>query len=502
MPADLPVDPDEVDREGFESDDEHGPQENDDEEDAGLVREADAVEPASGAGEEEEEVVEADDDADGTAAEEAPQNLNEAGAKKLKKTQLKEALSNIGENNQEGSVPELLARLLEKMKTATVLDAWGVVKRGRGRGRASGGGRSQSEPPRPKFSWEQVDPTRVSRPAFAGAHPKFVPAPDLGLTHESHPGEYFNKFISKADREMIAVNSTKYRHRQRALGNTSYPESTEDFTLADVDDFITAHITNGINPVPSQRALHKRSFSIKGVRAADVLTSNELKVLKAFLHVSDPMSAPGKDSPKFDELHKVRPLLASFLEACMRNVIPGKKVSIDEITIGFQGHHSKLKQRCGKYKRAGDGFQADAIVLEGGYLYFMVFRGDNTAPTWDKDMSPLHNRCLSLLAKMTDDGLELCWDNLYPSVEVAQKIAKGGEFQAQVCAPPRAAPRALTPPLHAPPHRCRRAPTTSSASRSRSRRCSRRGRRGATASLARRCCCRAPTISRRRSSPR
>ena len=34
--------------------------------------------------------------------------------------------------------------------------------------------------------------------------------------------------------------------------------------------------------------------------------------------------------------------------------------SIDEITIGFQGHHARLKMRCGKFKRAGDGFQVCA----------------------------------------------------------------------------------------------------------------------------------------------
>ena len=31
--------------------------------------------------------------------------------------------------------------------------------------------------------------------------------------------------------------------------------------------------------------------------------------------------------------------------------------SIDEITIGFQGHHARLKLRCGKFKRAGEGCQ-------------------------------------------------------------------------------------------------------------------------------------------------
>ena len=81
--------------------------------------------------------------------------------------------------------------------------------------------------------------------------------------------------------------------------------------------------------------------------------------------------------------------------------------------------------------------QADAIVLEGGYVLFLVFRGDNTAPVYKKEFSPLHNRCLELLSKLLKDGHEGYWDNLYPSTEVAQEVAKGGTYVAKIPAGPR-----------------------------------------------------------------
>ena len=80
--------------------------------------------------------------------------------------------------------------------------------------------------------------------------------------------------------------------------------------------------------------------------------------------------------------------------------------------------------------------QADAIVLEGGYVLFLVFRGDNTAPVYKKEFSPLHNRCLELLSKLLKDGHEGYWDNLYPSTEVAQEVAKGGTYVAKIPARP------------------------------------------------------------------
>jgi hypothetical protein len=82
--------------------------------------------------------------------------------------------------------------------------------------------------------------------------------------------------------------------------------------------------------------------------------------------------------------------------------------------------------------------QADAIVLEGGYVLFLVFRGDNTVPIYKKEFSPLHNRCLELLSKLLLPGHEGYWDNLYPSREVSQEVAKGGTYTADIPAGPRA----------------------------------------------------------------
>ena len=77
-------------------------------------------------------------------------------------------------------------------------------------------------------------------------------------------------------------------------------------------------------------------------------------------------------------------------------------------------------------------------MLEGGYVLFLVFRGDNTTPVFKKEFSPLHNRCLVLLSKLLKNGTEGYWDNLYPSVEVVQEVAKGGVYSAKVPAGPRA----------------------------------------------------------------
>ena len=200
-----------------------------------------------------------------------------------------------------------------------------------------------------------------------------------------------------------------------------------------------AHATlllQGLNPLPDQRRMFSHSFAYKSHRSGDMLTRDEWVAWKAFFHISDPSGAPAFGAKDWDELYKVRPMLDEYLRNCIKNISGGRVCSIDEVTIGFQGHHARLKLRCGKFKRAGDGFQADAIVKEGGYVLFLIFRGDNTTPVYEKTMSPLHNRCLALLSKLTLAGHEVYWDNLYPSLTVAQALAKGATYEATVPAGP------------------------------------------------------------------
>lgn len=93
------------------------------------------------------------------------------------------------------------------------------------------------------------------------------------------------------------------------------------------------------------------SFFYKDHRGGDLLTREEWKTWKAFFHITDPLHAPLFGSPQWDELHKVRPMLDTYLARCISNLADhGQSFSIDEITIGFQGHHARLKLRCGKLK--------------------------------------------------------------------------------------------------------------------------------------------------------
>ena len=357
----------------------------------------------------------------------------------------------------------LKADFLEQLRAAVDTPLVSVKKYLEISGSSSSCRGTQSKSGAPKFQWEAVDAAKIDRPVYTGED-KFTPTPDLGWTVKTHPFTYMDAFYPKKMRDQEVENSKRYRAYVKCYYKEVYAERP------DISPKLNslAHcmlLLQGLNPVPDQRRMFSRSFAYKAHRGADLMTKSDWLLWKAYFHVSDPRDTPSRDSRAWDELHKVRPLLDEFLSRCIANASPGRKASVDEITIGFQGHHAKLKQRCGKFKRTGDGFQvcsltqqpiphstqlhfgrdlrvlsaqADAIVLEGGYLIFLVFRGDNTVPVYEKKFSPLHNRCLQLFSKLQLDAHDIFWDNLYPSIDVAQRLACGGQYTAVIPAGPRA----------------------------------------------------------------
>ena len=211
--------------------------------------------------------------------------------------------------------------------------------------------------------WEPVDSSKIERPVYTGPE-KFVPTPSLGWTSSTHPFEFMGAFYPLDVRKTEVENSGRYRGWLKCYTDEIYPKDP-DVTLRTNALAHAALIIQGLNPVPDQRKwFEKPSFAYKANRVSDMVSREEWRSWKAFFHISHPGKQPARASKEWDELYKVRPMLEAYLKACVKSVTHGRKFSIDEITIGFQGAHSRLKMRCGKFKRAGDGFQVRTRARE------------------------------------------------------------------------------------------------------------------------------------------
>ena len=142
------------------------------------------------------------------------------------------------------------------------------------------------------------------------------------------------------------------------------------FSIKEVRQHIVLYIFNGLTPYPCieykfkpqrEDVCHGNDFVYNsfGPRVA-----HWYKEIKSFLAYQNPIIyTPSKSKcPNW----KVRPLIT-----WMNYIFPkawklGREFSIDKMTLGFQGRH-KDKRRI-TYKRAGYGFQCDALC-ENGFTY-------------------------------------------------------------------------------------------------------------------------------------
>ena len=81
------------------------------------------------------------------------------------------------------------------------------------------------------------------------------------------------------------------------------------------------------------------------------MSGRRFELLLSNLHLNDDQRMPGRDSPHFDKLYKVRPLLDKLVEAFQHKLVeafqrhyqPKKNLSADESIIGFKGRLSWIQ---------------------------------------------------------------------------------------------------------------------------------------------------------------
>ena len=97
--------------------------------------------------------------------------------------------------------------------------------------------------------------------------------------------------------------------------------------------------------------------------------------------------------------------------------------SIDEMTMGFQGHHIDIDKRRITYKNKGDGFQCDALCQE-GFTYQIFMRNDPTPKKYrEQGLSPLHSTMMALFDTLEDDNHQCSMNNLHNSPSFCKAAA-------------------------------------------------------------------------------
>ena len=190
-----------------------------------------------------------------------------------------------------------------------------------------------------------------------------------------------------------------------------------NFSLEELRKHIGLYVLQGVAP-SLQVEVKLKPQVIDRVHGNDMVYSsfgkkaqNRHREFKCFFATQNPM-IPTPERKKFPNW-KIRPLLKWINKVGPESWRCGKSLSVDEMTMGFKGkHQDKLWITC---KKAGDGFQSDAIC-DDGFCFQIYMRNDPPPQKYIiKNLSPLHSRVMWLFDSLNDNAHQVAMDNLYNS---------------------------------------------------------------------------------------
>ena len=256
-----------------------------------------------------------------------------------------------------------------------------------------------------------------------------------GLDEDSHPADWLQAFIpehmKKGDSRSVCISKWSQYSNMKAkldfagnekLGGLSY--NFNEFTPREIEQHLSLYIAQGLSPSP-QIKMKAKSQQAEPLQGNDLINTcmgfnfeRRHVQFKRYFAVQHPyLPVPSTCThPNW----KIDPFLEHINKVSIQAMHLPENISCDEQTIGFSGRDSK-KARV-KYKKVGDGYQADSICCQ-GYTYTFYFRHQPPPKKYiDEGYSPLHARVRFMVDQLKSKHHCLFMDNLYMSAMFARRL--------------------------------------------------------------------------------
>ncbi len=160
-----------------------------------------------------------------------------------------------------------------------------------------------------------------------------VPIPDTPL-------DIFTLYYTPDIVNTIVEESNRYAKQ------TMSQEKWEKFvplTADDIQAFMGLNILMGINDLPAIDDYWKKDSVYHYSPVADCISRGRYREISRYLHYVDNTTLAPRNTPTYDRLGKVRPLLDYIQSRFSQVYNPSRELAVDEAMIKFQGQ-SSLKQ--------------------------------------------------------------------------------------------------------------------------------------------------------------
>ena len=193
-------------------------------------------------------------------------------------------------------------------------------------------------------------------------------------------------------------------------------------TIDEVRAFFSLQIIMGIHNLPeySHYWAENKNLNVQGV--SDVMPKARYEKLSQYLHLTDNIHQPTADSPEYDPLFKVRPLMDMLNRIFLQHYTPGREPSVDEAMIGFKGR-SLLKQYMpGKPTKWGIKVWQLCESITGYTSQFQVYTGRREANQDNRGLG--HRVVMNLLQPLLRRNYHVYFDNFFSSLPLMEDLTR------------------------------------------------------------------------------
>ena len=136
---------------------------------------------------------------------------------------------------------------------------------------------------------------------------------------------------------MIVDESCRYA--RQVMGDEKF-EQWNPMTEPELRAYLGFCILMSINHLPTIADYWMRDPIMHYGPIADRISRDRFRGLTRYLHFADNDSLAPRDSPGYDRLGKVRPIIDHLSKSFAEQYHPGRDIAVDEAMIKFQGRSS------------------------------------------------------------------------------------------------------------------------------------------------------------------
>lgn len=267
-----------------------------------------------------------------------------------------------------------------------------------------------SKSDKPTFTKNKCVPETFNQYHFSQPY-----GPTFDVNTES-PMEIFQKFFGIDIMNHIVEQSNKYASQNGT-------ELTMD--IEELKAMIGILIIMGFHSLPTIKKYWSCDENFKVSRITNKITLKRFLKLMRFLHVNDNAVMPERNTPQFDKLYKIRPMLSHISNKFQQNFNPSRQMAVDESMVGFKGR-SSLKQYM-PMKPIKRGFKIWVLAdSQCGYmLNFSVYEGKSKET---EDGTSGERVVLRLANNYLRKGYCLYFDNYFSTYTLIQQLLANETF--------------------------------------------------------------------------